>query len=272
MRSAVGWKRGVSAENRPSVEEAMVLPVLVHDGEAAGAPVARAGFADIDHAGVEVPLLAQQALIDHVRDEVRDPPPVRVGRREGGALQLLLGQHVPQPELDAQAVALGFDAAGDQRLRTDHAPVLEARRLGRALGGLDEGLAVHRAEQAGIAQVRLDDAGDVAPDARGIAGPGQVGDGNRDRVGARPGDVDDRARGSLGRSRQRGGEDAGRDQAGARTQQHHAARGREGGGRVHRTRPLGLKRKTDAITVWYLFGGIRSGLHCGDISARRADS
>ena len=52
----------------------------------------------------------------------------------GGAVKavpcdLLLRQHVPQAELDAQAVALEVGAAGGQRLGADHPPVLEARRL-----------------------------------------------------------------------------------------------------------------------------------------------
>ncbi len=203
---------------------------------------------------------------------MRDAPPIGRRRGEGGALQLRLGQHVPQAELHAQPVAALLDPAGHQRLGADHAPVLEARRLRGGFRRLDEGLPVDRAEQAGIAQVGLDDAGDVAPDPGRVAGPGEVGDRHRNRVRPRPGDVDDGALRCLRRRRQRRRDDAGGDEAGTGADQHLAARGREGGDGVHRTRPLGLKRKIDAITVWYLFGGTRSGLHWGDIRARRADS
>ena len=57
-------------------------------------------------------------------------PPV-VGRGEILlAVELLAGEHVPQPELGLQpAVALARDAAGDQRLRVDRAPVGKARHV-----------------------------------------------------------------------------------------------------------------------------------------------
>ena len=43
---------------------------------------------DVDDAGVEIALLAQQPLIDHVRDQMRDAPPIGRRRGEGGALDL----------------------------------------------------------------------------------------------------------------------------------------------------------------------------------------
>src|SRR5690606_36293314 len=97
-----------------------VLAVLVHDGEPPRAPVPRSGFRDIDDAGVEIPFLAQQPLIDHVADDVGDAAPVVDLRRVGGALDLRLGQHVPQAEFDAHAIAtLALYLARHQRLGTD---------------------------------------------------------------------------------------------------------------------------------------------------------
>ena len=56
---------------------------------------------------VEIALLAGEALVDRVGDDVRDAPPVV---RRGEILlagQLLAGEHVPQPELGLEpAVAL----------------------------------------------------------------------------------------------------------------------------------------------------------------------
>jgi hypothetical protein len=70
---------------------------------------------------------------------VGDLAPVRRGGVVGGAQRLLLGQDVPQAELDAQAVSAGVHAAGDECHRADDAPVLEPRRGGGGLGRLDEG-------------------------------------------------------------------------------------------------------------------------------------
>ena len=75
---------------------------------------------------------------------------VRLVGEELLADQLLAGKRVPQAEFGAQpAVGLLGDAAGDQSLRVDHLPVLEARR-GVGVGDLlDEGALVDRREQAG---------------------------------------------------------------------------------------------------------------------------
>ena len=96
-------------------------------------PVARAGRGDVDDARVEIALLAEQPLVDHVGDDVGDAPPVGLAGGVGGALDLGLRQHVPQAELDADlSAALRLGAAGDQRLRTDRLPVLEIRRVALA--------------------------------------------------------------------------------------------------------------------------------------------
>ena len=109
-------------------EIAHVGAVLVHDRQPLLALVLRAGFVDEDDARVEIALLAGQPLIDRVGDDVGDAAPVRRVGEELLADQLLAGEGVPQAELGAQP-AVGFlrDAAGDQRLRVDDLPVLEAR-------------------------------------------------------------------------------------------------------------------------------------------------
>ena len=101
--------------------------VLVHDREPLDAALLGAGLVDEHHAGVEIALLAGQALVDLVGDDVRDAPPVF---RRGEILlagELLAGEDVPQPEFGLQPpVALPRHAAGHQRLRVDGLPVLES--------------------------------------------------------------------------------------------------------------------------------------------------
>ena len=88
-------------------QQPVVLAVLVHDRQALGAAVARAGGRDIDDPRVEIALLAQQPLVDHVGHDVRDAPPVALGGGVGGALDLGLRQDVPQAELHAHLTAAG---------------------------------------------------------------------------------------------------------------------------------------------------------------------
>ena len=64
---------------------------------------AGAALGDEHHAGVEIALLAGQPLIDGVGDLVRHAPPVLGRGGELQAQQLLLGEHVPEAEVDAQA-------------------------------------------------------------------------------------------------------------------------------------------------------------------------
>ena len=72
-------------------------------------------------------------------------------------------EHVPQPELGLDAaVALAGDAAGDQRLGVDGAPVGKARRH-VGIGDLfDEGGGIDRREQAAALEIRGDDLGNAA--------------------------------------------------------------------------------------------------------------
>ena len=79
---------------------------------------------------------------------MRDAPPVLLGRRVAVTGQLLLGEHVPQPELDPEPpVALRLDRAGDQRLGIDLAPVGKpGLRIGQR-NILDEAARVERTKQ-----------------------------------------------------------------------------------------------------------------------------
>jgi hypothetical protein len=93
-----------------------------------------AAFGDKHHAAVEIALLAGQPLIDRIRDDMGDAAPVLRPGEELLAGKLLRCKRVPKPELGAQP-AIGFPnhAAGHQRLRIDHPPVLEPRaRVGIA--------------------------------------------------------------------------------------------------------------------------------------------
>ena len=95
---------------------------------------------------------------------MRDPPPVVRRREILLAVELLAGEHVPQPEFRLQAaVALPRDAAGDQRLRVDRAPVGKTRHV-IAIGDLlDEGGRIDRRKQPAALQIVADHARDIAP-------------------------------------------------------------------------------------------------------------
>src|SRR5207248_2958051 len=101
---------------------AVVGAVLVHDGDALDAGVERAGLRDIGDAGVEVALLAGDALVDRVGDDVRQPPPVAglAGEGEPGGLRAL--DDVPQAEVDLDVAAGRRHRADDQSGRADLAP------------------------------------------------------------------------------------------------------------------------------------------------------
>jgi hypothetical protein len=120
------------------------------------------------------------------------PPPV--GRRGeiGEAGHLLLGEHVPQPEIDTQtAVGLHLHAALYQGLGVDQAPIREPWPLAQARGVLDEGALVDRPEQTGALEVGRYDPGQVLAGLRFLEGLGvEVRDGNRQGLDEAPGDVD----------------------------------------------------------------------------------
>src|SRR6266849_838162 len=108
----------------------MVGAVLVHQRETLYALLKRAGFGDVDDPRVEIAVFAGDALIHLIGDDMGDAAPVLPGRRVGKTGKLLLGEHIPQPELDPEpAVALGLHRAGDQSLGVDLAPIAKARPL-----------------------------------------------------------------------------------------------------------------------------------------------
>ena len=134
---------------------AVIGAVLVHDRQALDAPVRRAALGDVDDARVEIAVLAGDALVDRVGDDVRDAPPVLRRRGVAQAGQLLLGEHVPQAELDLEpAVGLRLDGAGDQRLRVDQ----RASRRSAAARASPRSLSmkacgIERLEQAGALEI-----------------------------------------------------------------------------------------------------------------------
>src|SRR5436305_11124287 len=108
----------------------MIGAVLIHQREPFFPLLGGAGFGDVDDAAVEIAVFAGDPLIDLVGDDVRDPAPVLPGRRVGKAGELLLGEYIPQPELDPEAaVALALHRAADQSLGIDLAPIAKARSL-----------------------------------------------------------------------------------------------------------------------------------------------
>src|SRR3546814_7554470 len=75
-------------------EEAVVGAILVHDRQPLDAAVGRTALGDIDDAGVEITVLAGDALVDGVGDQMRQPAPVvrRGEQRQAG--HLLLGGEI----------------------------------------------------------------------------------------------------------------------------------------------------------------------------------
>jgi hypothetical protein len=180
----------------------MVLAILVHDGQALLAVILGAGFGDVDDAGVEIAVLASDALVDIVGDDVGCPAPDVLGEGVGVGEHLRPAEHVPQPELDAVFAACpGLHRARHQRLGIDQAPVLEARQHvgGEAL--LDEGALIDRRKQAGAFQVGGNDARDLrAQLIVGRIGSAEHRNRDRHRLDYALGDVDHRL-GLRGRHR-----------------------------------------------------------------------
>src|SRR3569833_2111734 len=137
---------------------ARIGAVLIHDGEALDAMRLRTGLVDEDDATVEITLLAGQALVDRIGDDVADAAPVVLRGEVLLAVELLPGEHVPQAEFRFEAaIALAGDTSGDQRLRVDGAPVGKARHRVRIGDLLDEGRRVARREQARALELAGDD-------------------------------------------------------------------------------------------------------------------
>ncbi len=92
-------------------EIAHIGAVLIHDGEPLDAPLRRAGLVDEHDAAVEIAAVAGEPLVDRVRDDVGDAAPIVRRREILLAVELLAGEHVPQPEFGLQPpVALPRDA------------------------------------------------------------------------------------------------------------------------------------------------------------------
>ena len=211
-----GENRGVEHELVAAGQVAHIGAVLVHDGEPLDAVLLRPGLVDEDDAGVEIALLAGEPFVDRVRDDVGDAAPIV---RRGEILlagKLLAGEHVPQPEFGFQpAVALAGDAAGDERLRIDGAPIGKVRHVIDAGELLQERGGIDRQEQAGAFQVGGNDLGDAD---RGVVvavgAAEEIRNGDRQRLEIALGDVDDGPRPRMAcRQRQAAGGGTERERA-----------------------------------------------------------
>src|SRR3546814_3000440 len=82
---------------------------------------------------------------DLVGDDVSRPPERLRDHRQRGAGHVLLGEHVPQPELDPDLALAQFgDPPVHQRLGIDQPPVAEARHRVELQVALDDGVLVDR--------------------------------------------------------------------------------------------------------------------------------
>ena len=184
----------------------MVLPVLIHDGEAFDAFRGRAGFGNINHTCVEIALFAGEALVDFVRHQVADAAPVAAVRVVFLARDLLFAERVPQPEADAHMVGThGGDGAGDQRLRVDLPPVGVAGDRVAVGDLLDERVAVDGAEQARTLEIVGDDGAHLRTRRFTGAFAGEGGDGDGHRLDVAFGNVDFQLRAGGSREQQSGG-------------------------------------------------------------------
>ena len=169
-------------------EVLLVGAVRIHDGQALDARGLRAGFGDIDDAGVEIGVFAGQAGIDRVGDLVGDAAPV-LGRGREAAAGLAVDAHqlaaidVPEAEGDGDlAVGHFLESADDEALGADDLPVGKARLgIDRQIA-LDEGGRVLQVEQAGGGEVGADDFGDLLGEIGIGAGDLEVRDGNGGRL------------------------------------------------------------------------------------------
>ena len=164
----------------------------------------RTGLVHEHDAAVEIALLAGERFIDRVGDDVGDAPPIVRRCEVLFAVELLAGKNVPQPELGFEPpIALPGNAAGDQRLRTDHPPIGETRDRIAVGDPLDEGLRIDRREQPAALEIVGDDGGDVVG---GFALAGrarqEIRHRNRHRLDIALGDVEAQHRvGRTGRER-----------------------------------------------------------------------
>ena len=146
---------------------------------------------DEHDARVEIALLAGDALIDRVGDDVADAPRILRLGEELLAGELLAGIGVPQPELGLEPAVLAADAADDEGLRVQHPPIVKGRNAVRRDALLDERRLIDRCEQAGGAKVACHHVGHLARGRRvERAVADEIGDGDRQRLDLALSDVE----------------------------------------------------------------------------------
>ena len=149
----------------PLAQQPHVGAVLVHHGQPLAAALLRAGLVDEDDLRVEIALLAGEALVDLVGDEMPQPAPLLRGDDESLRGELTACEHVPEAELaDHPPVRRPSGPADHERLGVDHPPVLEARRRIEIARAVDEGGPVERLEQARALEIGRNHIGDLAPE------------------------------------------------------------------------------------------------------------
>ena len=168
-------------------QEAQIVAVLIHDREPLDPPVERSGLGDVDDAGVEIAGLAGQPFVDRVGHLVGDAPPRFRGGTQFESQHILLGEHIPQAELDGEPFGLSvIDPADHERLRVDDPPIRKSRPLHRIVFLPEEGGRVERAEEAGALEVARDHLRDPAARLR----VGKTGDRDGQGLHAAARDVD----------------------------------------------------------------------------------
>ncbi len=237
----------------------MIGTILVHDGEALDPLRRRTALGDVDHPGIEITVLSRDALVDRVRDDMRDAPPVLRGRGVGKARELLARDHVPKPELDLEpAVRLRLHSTSHQHLCVDEPPVAEARLRLHVADLLDEGACIERLEKTRALEIGADDARDIATDLL-VVGLSAHERGNRDRqrndVRLAELEMNSSPRGDGGREQHRHA----REQGAARN-----------GCVARHSRSFGLKVMFMVFHCSYFSGGNLSGEQVGFRTARNA--
>ena len=127
----------------------MVGAILIHDRQAFDAARGWPGFGDIHQAGVEITALSGQALINHIRNNMGQTPPIAGYGGHRLTFQLRFGVNIPEAELDAQApIGCHRHTAVDQGLSVDHPPIAEPRQHIHRQLALNESGLVDRPKQA----------------------------------------------------------------------------------------------------------------------------
>ncbi len=148
-------------------------------------------FVDEHDARVEIALLAGDALIDRVGDDMADAPRVLRPAEELLADELLAGIDIPESEFGPQPAVRAADAADHQSLRIQHAPIVEGRDAVESDRLVDEGRLVDGREQARGAKIACHHVRDLA---RGLgidrSVADEVGNGDGQRLNLALGDIE----------------------------------------------------------------------------------